>query len=227
MRRWALVIVLLYGLILVVSTLPLLSVIQISFSDFKSASSLLVHIKEQLNFLQEWSYWLTIVVVMLAQAALLMIPVDISAARPVKKMPVALTILVTALMMGLLAGGAVLTVAEVINKDFLGWAGPIFLGAMGALWLMWAVIFWRWSRRLEPQILLEKQCHYLYRGSVLELFIAVPAHIYVRQRNECCAGFGTFYGIACGLAVMLFSFGPGVFFLYAERIRALRQRWKK
>jgi hypothetical protein len=62
----------------------------------------------------------------------------------------------------------------------------------------------------------------MLRGSILELLIAVPTHIAVRHRNDCCAGFGTFVGLTLGISVMLFSFGPAVFFLYADRWRRRR-----
>lgn len=45
-------------------------------------------------------------------------------------------------------------------------------------------------------------------------------HVIVRHRNECCAGFLTFFGLTTGMAVMLFAFGPAVFVLFV-------QRWKK
>jgi hypothetical protein len=52
----------------------------------------------------------------------------------------------------------------------------------------------------------------------------VPTHIVARARDYCCAGFYTFLGIAFGVAVMLFSFGPGVFFLFAARWKRLHPR---
>jgi hypothetical protein len=57
----------------------------------------------------------------------------------------------------------------------------------------------------------------MYRSSILGLLVAVPAHVVARRRDDCCGGLGTIWGIASGLAVMLFSFGPGVFFLFSER----------
>jgi hypothetical protein len=57
----------------------------------------------------------------------------------------------------------------------------------------------------------------MLRGSFLELLIAVPTHIVARSRDYCCAGAYTFIGIALGLAVMLLSFGPGVFLLFVDR----------
>ena len=48
----------------------------------------------------------------------------------------------------------------------------------------------------------------------------VPSHVIVRQKDVCCANCVTAAGIATGLAVMLISFGPGIYFLYAERIES-------
>jgi hypothetical protein len=56
------------------------------------------------------------------------------------------------------------------------------------------------------------------------LLVAVPSHIVVRSRNDCCAPFGSFWGIATGLSIMLLSFGPGVLFLFVERCRRLQPR---
>ena len=61
---------------------------------------------------------------------------------------------------------------------------------------------------------------WLLRGTILELLIAVPSHIIVRHRDFCCAHGITAAGIATGLAVMLISFGPGIYYLYAERIQS-------
>jgi hypothetical protein len=88
------------------------------------------------------------------------------------------------------------------------------------VWLIWAVVFYRSSKKLKPKTFIEKQCRLLFRGSVLELLVAVPTHILARSRDYCCAGFSTFIGIALGISVMFLSFGPGVFFLYLDR-------WKK
>ena len=64
----------------------------------------------------------------------------------------------------------------------------------------------------------------MLRGSILELLIAVPSHIVVRWRGECCAGFFTFFGITMGISVMLLSFGPAVFFLYYARWQKLQPK---
>jgi len=58
----------------------------------------------------------------------------------------------------------------------------------------------------------------------LELLVAVPSHVIVRRRDDCCAPMGTFWGITTGISVMLLCFGPGVFFLFVERFQKLKPR---
>ena len=93
---------------------------------------------------------------------------------------------------------------------------------IAVLWLIWAVVFYRFARADDPEALVKRTTRWLLRGSILELLVAVPSHIIVRNRHGCCAPFGTFWGIATGLAIMLLCFGPGVFFLFIERVRRLR-----
>ena len=45
----------------------------------------------------------------------------------------------------------------------------------------------------------------VFKGSILELLIAVPTHIVARYRDCCCARFMTFIGLAMGMSVMLFA----------------------
>ena len=91
-----------------------------------------------------------------------------------------------------------------------------------ASWMVWGWLFFRVFREQDPTVLSRRLTTWLLRGSVLQLLVAVPTHVVVRQRGDCCAPAATFWGIAAGLTVMLMSFGPGVFFLYAERRRRLK-----
>lgn len=91
-------------------------------------------------------------------------------------------------------------------------------------WIIWAFIFHRSARADDPGALLKRATRWLLRGSILELLVAVPSHVIVRRRDDCCAPIGTFWGIATGLSVMLLCFGPGVFLLFVERCRKLKPK---
>src|SRR5262249_35049999 len=53
------------------------------------------------------------------------------------------------------------------------------------LWLLWALVFYRlWKNAGDP---VTRAVAWLLRGSVLELLIAVPAHVVARRRHDCCA----------------------------------------
>jgi hypothetical protein len=88
-------------------------------------------------------------------------------------------------------------------------------------WCLWSLIFFRLGRKEKAGDFIQRQSRTLLRGSILELLVAVPTHIVARQRDYCCAGFMTFIGLAMGISVMLFSFGPAVFFLFVARWRRL------
>lgn len=224
--RWAFWIAILYGLLLVILIVPSQVLLLTSAKDLKDTASFLQRVREAFSPFSSWGFWGGIGALILAQAALLTLPVSLRSGRPVKKMPVMVTFIAAAFMTGLLFSGLVFTIIEVVNNDLFSRAELIFCAAFISGWLLWAWVFWRWSKKNGPEELLSKIRQFLFRGSVLELLVAVPCHIYARQRTDCCAGFGTFVGIIFGVAVMLFSFGPGVYFLYAKRMKELRRQEK-
>src|SRR6266568_917308 len=109
---------------------------------------------------------------------------------------------------------------QAANGDAAVWRG--IASTIVLLWIIWGVVFYRYARADDPQALTKRATRWLLRGSILELLVAVPSHIVVRHRNDCCAPIGTFWGIVTGISIMLLSFGPGVFFLFVERCQRLR-----
>jgi hypothetical protein len=213
MKRWALVVAALYLLILVVLTVP---VTLLAFAPKASA-------KDIAEAYVRFPYWLWVGVMVLGQAALLVVPVRVASRRPMTRRSLLLPVVTAGLMMGGLTVGAMYSLLEFAMRDralggWLWWAG---IGAGVVIWCVWAVFFYRSSRDVEPSDLISRQCRLMLRGSILELLIAVPTHIVARSRDYCCAGFMTSIGLTLGISVMLFSFGPAVFFLYAERWRRL------
>jgi hypothetical protein len=213
MKRWALVVVALYSLILVVLTLPfgvIVFVPQAAIGDVMQAYG-------------AGAYWLWLGVMAVSQAALLVVPVQVASRRPVTRRSLLWPVGVAGLMMGGLAVGVMYSLYEFAMRDkslegWFWWAG---IGGGMSIWAAWAVMFYRSSRTAAPPDVVSRQCRLLLRGSILELLIAVPTHIVARSRDYCCAGVMTFIGLTLGLSVMLFSFGPAVFFLYADRWRRL------
>ena len=220
MKRWAFLVVGLYGLILVVLTLP---VILLAFAGQ-------VHVREAFDAYGVWQYWLWISVMMLGQAALLAVPVSLANRRPVARRSLLLPVSAAGLMMGCMAAGAAYASYEFNFQDrsfdgpkVWGMEWPWWSGVAVAMlvWTGWSVMFYRLSRNHLPQDVVSRQCKLLLKGSILELLVAVPTHLVARHRDYCCAGFMTFLGIVFGISVMLFSFGPAVFFLFVERWKRL------
>jgi hypothetical protein len=186
-----------------------------------------VALKDAVETYGQWQWWLWLAVMGLAQFSMLAVPVRLASRRPMTRTPVALTILAGGLMMGALVTGAVYSLCEfalsndAFEKPNDKLTNSIALGLGAAQWCLWALIFFRSSRTVAPQDLLSRQCKWLLKGSILELLIAVPTHIVARCRDYCCAGMMTFVGLTLGMSVMLFSFGPGVFFLFVARWRRL------
>ena len=96
--------------------------------------------------------------------------------------------------------------------------------ATAALWLVWGLVFYRFAKSDDPESLVKRSTRWILRGSIAELLVAVPSHIVVRHRHDCCAPVATFWGITTGLSLMLLAFGPGIFFLFVERAARLRPK---
>ena len=219
MKRWAVIVAILYTLMLAVLSLP---VFMIAF-----VSQEMPKLKEIIEFYGAWQWWLWLGVMGLAQWAMLAVPVCVAGRRPVTRLPLALTILAGGLMMGGLVSGALFSLfefalaQEALERPFNNWSTWFAIGLGIVEWCVWAMVFFRFSRTAEPEELISRQRKWLLKGSILELLIAVPTHIVARSRDYCCAGFMTFIGLTLGISVMLFSFGPGVFFLFVARWRQL------
>jgi hypothetical protein len=212
MKRWALIVAGLYGAILLALTVP---AILLAFAPKAG-------VQDTANVFACWGYWLWLAIMILGQFALLAVPVRFTSRRPITRGALWPTVLAGGLMAGGLIAGAIYSVVETIFAGHsLGpwpWAG-IFAGVL--TWCIWSAVFFRLSRKMEPNDWVSRQCRLLFNGSILELLIAVPTHIIARYRDYCCAGVMTFIGLTMGISVMLFSFGPAVFFLYADRWKRL------
>ena len=220
MKRWALLVAGLYLLILVALTIPTMA---LAFVGSWKAN-------DMLSTFRNWPYWVWVAVMVISQFALLTVQVRVASRRPTSHGSLVPPLLAAGLMIGGLVMGAISAIYEVAAHDELkqGETALWTAAAIGAAtWAAWTVVFWRGSRNTNPTGVVSRQCKLLLRGSILELLIAIPTHIVARSRDYCCAGFMTFIGLTMGAAVMLFSFGPAVFVLFADRWQRLQPKKSK
>src|SRR5262245_28046045 len=234
MRRWGLVTVALYALLMLFLSVPLALLGQWD-------------LHEAMELFRTWGYWLWLAVLVTAQALLLLVPVDVAERRPTARRRLLVPMIVATFLLANLCFAGLFSIlcaimgdhaSEVIEvpadlsaqvaDQFPGLNATVaslgftsssnffailhLIGWMVLLWLLWGLIFYRAAKADESKTLVKRATEWLLRGSILELLIAVPSHIVVRQRHDCCAPFATFWGIVTGISVMLISFGPGVLF---------------
>jgi hypothetical protein len=219
MKRWAIVAAILYVGALGLLTVP---VIVLAFPNVTGA--------ERIYF--AWGYWVWVGFIILCALLLIAVPVRLERTRSRSRRPVALTIAATGLFLTLLVFGAAFSIGEVLahshGADWLGTDGTTAVFRLilttSALWAFWAFALYRVTRRSDPLSAARTVTGVLLAGSILELLVAVPSHIIVRGRDECCAGLYTAIGLVTGISVMLLSIGPGVYFLYRERMARISQR---
>ncbi|HEV8379128.1 MAG TPA: hypothetical protein VGP99_09790 [Tepidisphaeraceae bacterium] len=163
----------------------------------------------------------SVAVLMIGQTSLIFVPVRVAGRRPMTRRSLWFPLIGSGLMAGILVFGGGIALWEWLKftGDASAWA---VVGIAGVSWVLWSFVFWRMSASVEPASIASRLHRYLLAGSVLELLIAVPTHIAVRRRQECCAGIATGIGICAGVAVMLLAFGPSIGFLYYKRWKQVR-----
>ncbi len=178
------------------------------------------------------SAWILILIILPAQVLLLFLSVDTSWRRMQPQRHVMVTASLVGLAVAVLTAGIFLGIGAVHwGDDFLdsAWLENLQISASLAIiiliWAFWAVLFYMFSRRASN--IVDSAVKWLITGSVLELLIAVPSHIIVRQRNECSAPLYSAYGIATGIAIMLMAFGPGAMFLYQRKIGDYKEKKRR
>ena len=210
MRKWGSVITIFYVLIV----LGLLTPGAVFLATGRLTSGNL------LDTYKAWAVWLPIGVILASQALLLFLSVDTSWQRLKPRAHILVSCLVTAMLLSILTAAAVLCAGFSVYGDkfangFFESAANMF-GWWGALWAAWTVLFYLYCRNSAAPI--TRAAAWLLKGSVLELLVAVPAHVIVRRRHDCSAPVATSFGISAGIAIMLVSFGPSVLLLYKKRL---------
>lgn len=224
MKRWAFITVFLYGALLLVLTVPLALV---SFIREDNGDVFAIY--------SEWGYWIWIGILLLAQVLLLIVPVNLSRRKMVSRRKLIVPVITSAFLIAIVLFSGIFSILaaiwgdDVLDFHLLSQEYPIidivFITLI--LWSVWSVVFWRFRREDEDGNSFDRLIKWLLRGSILELLVAVPSHVFVRQRDDCCAPAITFWGITTGLSVMLMAFGPAVFFLFAKRFGRLKPKAEK
>ena len=264
MKRWAIVTVLLYGVMLLLLTVPAMLFFGLQWDKSPPHGWELDGnvLNDAIGLFSQWGYWLWFVVMLAAQALLLLVPVAVAERRPRPRRRLALAKVVTGFLLANLFLMGIMSLVVVVwgddSGDFFEALGKLTLRGVNAmpglssaasalgissdesvfvvvniigmvviLWMVWGFVFYRSTRTDDPTALTNRAMRWLVRGSILEVLVAVPSHLVVRARGDCCAPIATFWGMACGISVMLMAFGPGVFFLFANRMRRLRPQAAK
>ena len=257
MKRWAIVTVALYGLLLFLLSVPIILLFGLAKTSPETGWTWTIGLSEALDAIQTWWFWIAPGVFVIAQAAMLVVPVAEAERRPKARRRLFVPVVTAAFLLASLflcgvfgilvaavgdgASQVIEWPAELTAQTVGQWTpltslitdlgftpnGEFFsviysIGLLLLFWMLWGLIFFHFAKADESQTLVQRATRWLLRGSILELLIAVPSHIIVRNRNDCCAPFVTFWGIVTGICVMLLTFGPGVYFLFVARMRKLR-----
>ncbi len=220
MKLWASLTVLLYLAVVVILFIPIASV-GFGKSLVETSRGLFA------DGADGWG-WIFFLTMGLCQTLLLFVPVRRALERPVSRRQLWVPLATGAFLFSLLTVAGVCSLVLTLQRkdsDFIDWMSLSRLFVIiGVLWTLWGFVFWRCFKNPDPAAIMNRLAAWLLRGSILELLVAVPCHIYLRHRDDCCAPGVSFAGITAGYSIMLLSFGPGVFFLFARRIARARLR---
>jgi len=213
MRNWGLALTLFYALTLLLLLLPVAVFLAVGTSS-TGWPGFFAHLRDAY---MTWFTWMFVAIPVAGEALLLFLRVDTSNKRLKPRTRIWISALTTGCFLGILTFAGVLGIGVAFRGDkFLpdGIPGPI--STILAAWAVWAVIFYRVHR--DSADVVSRAVTWLLRGSVLELLVAVPAHVIVRRRQDCSAPVATNFGITSGIAIMLLAFGPSVLLLFKKRM---------
>src|SRR5215472_190905 len=227
MKRWGVLMTAFYALILIVFLAPGIFFLAPSSGRFNNAWHGLLEMLGLRSTGSGYSLyvliWVWIGLLVAGEALLLFVSVDTSWRRLKPQRHIAVTAVTTGMLSTLLTFTAIFAfiagfgdkaLTKIPDSAMLVWSVLLFL------WIGWGFVFHRYLRSSSGSV--HGAVKWLLRGSVLELLIAVPAHIIARRKEECCAPGVAGVGIATGIAVMLLSFGPSVLLLYKKRLEGYR-----
>ena len=133
--------------------------------------------------------------------------------------PAALAGLMLAILVGAV-GGALWELFH-LEDD---WIILVAVALLAVSWIVWSLLLFMYCRGWERITLLGRLTGLLIAGSLATLLVSIPAHIVVSRRPGCFVGGFTALGIASGIFVMLWSFGPAILLLFFKEKRRFELR---
>jgi hypothetical protein len=229
MKQWAVFTVLLYSLLVVLFFFPVVIELTslLAMEVFRGDESGDIDMAgDIIEIYKAWQFWIWCGIILLIQASLLLVPVKVPEEAATPKRHIRVTVITIALLFSILLLGFVCSIAFAIFGDNV-LVDPFFLLLFSFIiiaWIFWSYVFFRYAKKMQPVLFARKGIGWLIKGSVLELLVAVPSHIIVRRRDDCCAPGFTSLGIAAGVVIMFLAFGPGLYFLFKARFERMRPK---
>jgi hypothetical protein len=221
MKRWGVVITIFYAAVVLLLIGP-------GFASLVFKWRTVSVFKVSYDAYHHWFPWLWAGILVGGEALLLLLAVDTSWRHAKPRQHVAVTATLASCFAAVLMVSALFAMEAGVYGDltppFLKVNESLFFTTVFVIWLglwvIWGGVFYQYYRDSSNAV--SEAVSWLLKGSVLELLIAVPAHIIVRHRDDCSAPLATGFGIVTGIAIMLLCFGPGVLALYKKKLDAYR-----
>jgi hypothetical protein len=131
---------------------------------------------------------------LLLLAGLLFVPLQVRRQRSLTRRSIWIPLIITGALAAILAYAFGLALWELADPDiYHRGINPFYWLILPALsaWAFWSGIFFLLTAKRGKTTVALALHRWLLAGSLLELLIAVPAHLIVRRRSECCAGIMT------------------------------------
>ena len=149
-----------------------------------------------------------------SQALLIFGSGKLELSRPIRGWRLVAPAVVAGLMLAILIGGAGLALSEVFYLEDGQWTAPALLALVPVSWVVWSVLLFIYCQGWERFTVIGKLTGLIFAGSLASFLVSIPAHIIVSRRPGCFVGLFTALGIASGIYVMFWSFGPAILLLF-------------
>ncbi len=164
-----------------------------------------------------------LVLTLVSQALLIFGSGKLELTRPTRGWRLVIPTVVAGLMLAILIGGAGLALSELFYLDD-EWVSVALFALVALSWIVWSLLLFIYCQRRERFTVIGRLTGLIFAGSLGSLLVSIPAHIIISRRPGCFVGFLTALGIASGVYVMLWSFGPAILLLFFKEKRRFELR---